>query len=288
MILLELTDISCVRELMNRRGLSFQKKFGQNFLINPEIPRKIALSCAKSPQILEIGPGIGTLTKELAFQSERVVAVEIDNGLIPLLGETLSEFDNVRIIHGDFLKLDLKKLISENFDASEDISVCANLPYYITTPVIMALLESRIKLSSITVMVQKEVASRLCASPGSSEYGAITLSVNYFSEVEKLFDVSRGNFLPAPKVDSTVIKMNLRKSKPFEVNEKIFFSIIKAAFSQRRKTLLNALSALYSKDLLKNTLSEIGIPLTERGENLSIYEFSKIAQALPPQIKLLR
>lgn len=276
---MELTDISCVRELMNWHGLSFQKKFGQNFLINPETPVKIANAC-NSPQILEIGPGIGTLTRALAQKSEKVLAVEIDGRLIPVLEETLAEYGNIQIVHADFMKLNLQKLIDESFDKSKDIAVCANLPYYITTPVIMALLESRIAFSSVTVMVQKEVASRLCASPGDEDYGAITLAVNYFSEIAKLFDVSRGNFLPSPNVDSTVIKMNIRKNKPFEVNEKVFFSLIKAAFSQRRKTMLNSLSPLYNKETLKKVFDGAGISHMERGERLSIYDFARICDQL--------
>ena len=282
---MSLTDIGYVKRLMASHGITFQKKFGQNFLINPMVPERIAEECGAAPEdaILEIGPGIGTMTQYLCEMYEKVVAVEIDRALIPVLGETLADYDNVTVIEGDIMKTDLKALFAEHFEG-KNVTVCANLPYYITTPILMLLLESGIPLDNITVMIQKEVADRLAAAPGSAEYGAVTASVSYYAEVEKLFNVSAGNFLPAPKVDSAVVRMRLYKDKPVKVqNEDMLFRVIKSAFGQRRKTLLNALSAgmgEFTKTELSEAIAEAGFAESIRGERLSIAEFGHLADVL--------
>ena len=282
---MRLTDISYVKRLMASHGITFQKKFGQNFLINPMVPERIAEECGAAPEdvILEIGPGIGTMTQYLCEMYEKVVAVEIDRALIPVLGETLADYDNVTVIEGDIMKTDLKSLFAEHFEG-KNVTVCANLPYYITTPILMLLLESGIPLDNITVMIQKEVADRLAAAPGSAEYGAVTASVSYYASVEKLFNVSAGNFLPAPKVDSAVVRMQLYREKPVRVkNEDMLFRVIKSAFGQRRKTLLNALSAgmgEFTKSELSEAITAAGFAETIRGERLSVAEFGVLADVL--------
>lgn len=285
----KLTDISYVKELMEENGLSFLKKYGQNFLINESVPVRTAEMCCDNTQsgVIEIGPGIGTLTYQLAKRFARVTAVEIDERLIPVLGKTLSEFDNVTVINGDIMKLDVNELIREHFDGM-DVCVCANLPYYITSPVIMKLLESDTRLDSITLLIQKEVADRLCAAPDTPEYGAITAAVNYYSKPRKLFSVSAGSFIPAPKVESTVIRLELYKDKPIKPSdEKMMFRIIKAAFAQRRKTLQNAVSNAIpnaSKQCVADVLTELGFDVSVRGERLSIADFAAISNALSERI----
>ncbi|MGN1418939.1 MAG: 16S rRNA (adenine(1518)-N(6)/adenine(1519)-N(6))-dimethyltransferase RsmA, partial [Acutalibacteraceae bacterium] len=236
----DLSDISVIKGILSKHGFTFSKALGQNFLINPSVCPKMAQMCGADEEtgVIEIGPGIGVLTKELALRAKKVVCIELDERLLPVLDETLGEFDNVKIINGDILKIDLKKLIEEEF-AGMKVVVCANLPYYITSPVIMRLLESKLPISAVTVMIQKEVADRLCAEAGSRNAGAITVSVNYFAKAQKLFDVSKGSFMPAPKVDSAVIKLDI-KEKPdvFVSDEKKFFKMVKAAFAMRRKTAL--------------------------------------------------
>ncbi|MGM9625330.1 MAG: 16S rRNA (adenine(1518)-N(6)/adenine(1519)-N(6))-dimethyltransferase RsmA [Eubacteriales bacterium] len=282
---MNLTDIGYVRRLMSAHGITFQKKFGQNFLINPTVPERIAAECGAEPgdAILEIGPGIGTMTQYLCEMYEKVVAVEIDRALIPVLGETLAGYDNVTVIEGDIMKLDLHALFAEHF-AGMHVTVCANLPYYITTPILMLLLESGIPLDNITVMIQKEVADRLAAEPGSADYGAVTASVQYYALVEKLFCVSAGNFLPAPKVDSAVVRMRLYRDRPVKVKEEdMLFRVIRAAFGQRRKTLLNALSAGmgdFSKTEIAEALDKAGFAENIRGERLSVAEFGRLADVL--------
>ncbi len=282
---MSLTDIGYVKRLMSSHGITFQKKFGQNFLINPTVPMRIAEECGARPEdaILEIGPGIGTMTQYLCEMYEKVVAVEIDRALIPVLGETLADYDNVTVIEGDIMKTDLKALFAEQF-AGKNVTVCANLPYYITTPILMRLLESGIPLDNITVMIQKEVADRLAAAPGTADYGAVTASVQYYAEVEKLFQVSAGNFLPAPKVDSAVVRLRLYKDKPVKVqSEDMLFRVIKAAFGQRRKTLINALSAGmgdFTKEALSRAIAEAGFAESIRGERLSTADFGRLADVL--------
>jgi 16S rRNA (adenine1518-N6/adenine1519-N6)-dimethyltransferase len=266
-------------------GISFRKEFGQNFLTNRIIPEDIADNCADSPEslIIEIGPGIGCLTQELALRYKRVVAIEIDKGLIPVLGKTLAEYDNVTVINDDVMKVDLEALVREYSDGMS-VSVCANLPYYITTPILMRLLESGVKLSSITVMVQNEVASRLCAKAGSSDYGAITAVLGYYGSVKRLFKVSAGCFIPQPKVDSAVVRIDLYSEPKYLLkDEALFRSLIKAAFEQRRKTLLNAVSSKISgvtKEKLLSALSELGFDERIRGERLSTDDFAKLANLL--------
>ncbi|MCI8590327.1 MAG: 16S rRNA (adenine(1518)-N(6)/adenine(1519)-N(6))-dimethyltransferase RsmA [Clostridiales bacterium] len=273
---MQLTNPSEIKRIMDKHGLVFKKKFGQNFLINAAIPERIAEAGA-GEYTLEIGPGIGTLTKELALRSKKVVAVEIDAGLIPVLSETLDAFPHVKVIEDDILKVDLKTLVKREF-ASGRVSVCANLPYYITTPVLMHLLESGVPFASITVLVQKEVADRICAPAGSSDYGAISAVVAYYGRAEKLFRVSAGSFVPAPKVDSTVMKLTLYDHPPVEtVSEERLFQIIKSAFGKRRKTLVNALSGDFShigRDRIEQIIESSGFDSRVRGEKLSIEDFA--------------
>lgn len=279
---MNLTSIKEIIPLMERHGFNFSKSLGQNFLINSEVPRKIVekSGITEDSCVIEIGPGIGCLTKELALVSKKVIAIEIDKKLLPVLNETLSEFDNIEIINGDVMDIDLGKLIEEK--GLENISVCANLPYYITTPIIMKLLESKLPLKSITVMVQKEVARRFCAPAGSSDYGAITPVLQYYTKITSLFTVSPGNFMPKPKVDSEVIRLDLI-SPPVNVkSEKTLFRVIKSAFAMRRKTLENNLQKDFSisKDKLSELLLSLGFPEKVRGEKLTLEDFAKIADKL--------
>ncbi len=278
----QLTDMGYIRDLLSRHGFRFEKKLGQNFLINPSVcPRMAAASGAgRESGVLEIGPGIGVLTRELAHTAGKVVAIELDERLLPVLAETLSEEDNVTVVPGDVLKLDLHALIQEQF-GDRPVRVCANLPYYITSPIVMSLLESRLAVESITVMVQREAAQRLCAAPGTRACGAVSLAVQYYAEPEMLFSVSRGSFLPAPNVDSAVIRLNVRKTPACEVeNEKRLFSLIRAAFEQRRKTLPNSLmTAGFSKEENLRALKIAGIPATARAEQLTLQQFADLSNA---------
>ncbi len=266
---------------MDEFQIHFQKKFGQNFLINPTVPKRIAAYAARG--VLEIGPGIGTLTRELCQTAEKVVAVEIDRGLIPVLEKTLGEFENVKILNQDILKVNLPALIQEEF-GDLPVSVCANLPYYITTDILMALLESKIPFASITVMVQKEFAQRICAGAGTADYGAITASVSYYARAEKLFDVPPGNFVPAPKVTSSVLMLTPYQTPPVTVTEEaMLFAVIRAAFAQRRKTLQNALSTAFpkaQKERLANCIVAAGYAPSIRGEMLPLSAFAALANAL--------
>ena len=282
---MDLCNLSVIKSLMNEAGINFRKDYGQNFLINRLIPEDIADNCTDEADslIIEIGPGIGCLTYELAERYKRIVAVEIDKGLIPILDKTLSEFDNVTVINNDIMKTDIKELV-DKYSGGMPVSVCANLPYYITTPILMYLLESGVKFSSITVMVQNEVASRLSAKPGSSDYGAITAVLGYYGTVKKLFKVSAGCFIPAPKVDSAVVRIDLYDTPRYKpANEKLFRDLIKAAFEMRRKTLINAVSAkmsYISKQKIQEALAALGLPETVRGERLSTEEFVKLSDHL--------
>ena len=278
-----LTDISHIRDLLERHGFHFSKKLGQNFLVNPSVCPRMAEACGANADsgVLEIGPGIGVLTRELAARAGKVVAIELDDRLPPVLAETLAEQDNVEIVSGDCLKIDLARLIAEKF-GDRPVAVCANLPYYITSPIIMSLLESRLPVTNITVMVQKEAAQRLCAKPGTREAGAVTLAVQYYAEAETLFSVSRGSFLPAPNVDSAVIRLTVRQTPPCKArDEALMFRIIRAGFGQRRKTLLNSLGTLgYSKDTLTKAMAAAGVPPTARAEQLTLEQFAALANAL--------
>jgi 16S rRNA (adenine1518-N6/adenine1519-N6)-dimethyltransferase len=279
-----LTNPTYIRALMAKYEVTFSKKMGQNFLINPGIcPRMAAESGAGSGVgVLEIGPGVGVLTRELAALADKVVAVELDRRLIPLLGETLADCPNAKVVEGDALGLDLHALIRDEFTGME-VVVAANLPYYITSPVIMRLLEERLPIKAITVMVQKEAAERICAPMPSRQSGAITAAVRWYTEPEILFTVSPGSFLPPPDVQSAVIRLALRSEPPAVLgDESAFFKVVKAAFSQRRKTLLNCLSAglSLSKDDARALLDSAGIAPATRAEQLGIEEFARLANEL--------
>ena len=276
-----LSNISVIRDVLSRHGFSFSKGLGQNFLINPTVcPRMAEMGNAKPGWgIIEIGAGVGVLTAELARRADKVVCIEIDSRLLPVLDETLAEFDNIKIVNEDVLKVDLHKLIEQEF-AGMPVAVCANLPYYITSPIIMNLLEAHLPIASLTVMVQKEAAARLCAEPGSREVGAVSIAVRYYSEPKILFQVSRGSFLPAPEVDSTVIRLDVRDRPPVEVgSEEQFFKVVRAAFSQRRKTLPNTLSAGLGipKSQAIEMLEKAGIPTNLRAEQLTLDQFALLS-----------
>ncbi len=280
----KLSDIGTIKEILNKYGFSFSKALGQNFLINPSVcPRMAEMGGAKEGVgVIEIGPGIGVLTYELAKRADKVVAIELDKRLLPVLDETLSEFDNVKVINDDVLKIDLHQLIKDEF-ADLDVVVCANLPYYITSPVIMKLLEDRLPVKSITVMVQKEAADRLCAELGTRQTGAVTVAVNYYAKAELLFKVSAGSFMPPPKVDSAVIRLSVYNEPAVKTdNEEMLFKVIKAAFAQRRKTLLNTLSnsMSFEKAQISQALDNANIQNTSRAEQLKLEDFAKIANEL--------
>ncbi len=279
-----LSDIGTIKEILNKYGFSFSKALGQNFLVNPSVCPRMAEygGAAKGVGVIEVGPGIGVLTYELAQRAEKVVAIELDKRLLPVLEETLAEFDNVRVVNDDILKIDLHKLIEDEFKGL-DVVVCANLPYYITSPVIMKLLEDRLPVKSITVMVQKEAADRLCAPLGTRQTGAVTAAVNYYAKAEMLFKVSAGSFMPPPKVDSAVIKLTLRDKPTVNVeSEEMLFRVIKASFAQRRKTMLNTLSATMgiSKPELAIILEKAGVSQTARAEQLQLSDFASVANEL--------
>lgn len=279
-----LTNISMIKGLFERHGFSFSKGLGQNFLVNPSVCPKIAeLGVADEEHgVIEIGTGVGVLTNELAKRAKKVVAVEIDERLMPILSETLSEHTNVKIINGDIMKTDLHKLIAEEFTGMK-VSVCANLPYYITSPVIMMLLEERLPIDCITVMVQREAGQRLCASMPSRDVGAVTVAVNYFSKPELLFNVSRGSFMPPPNVDSCVVRFKLRDKTPEGVSdEEFFFKTVRAAFSQRRKTLANSVASglCADKQQVAAAISSAGLSPAIRPEQFSLDDFIRFAEQL--------
>lgn len=274
---MQLTDLGVIKDLFNRHGFSFTKSLGQNFLINPSICPKIAElgGCGKDICSLEIGTGIGVLTKELALRSKKTVAIEIDKGLQPILAETLYDFSNIDIIFADFMEIDLKKLFEEKFK-NEEVVICANLPYYITSPVIMRILEEKLPVKSLTVMVQREAADRICARVGSRECGALTVAVNYYSDPKKLFNVSRGSFAPSPNVDSSVIRLDIDGNQKYSVSdERLFFRTVKSAFSQRRKQMVNPLSSdlHIEKQQMAEIMTAAGIKNTARAEELSMEDF---------------
>lgn len=278
-----LSNPSIIKELLSRHGFSFSKALGQNFLINPSVCPRIAEMGGAQPGwgVLEIGLGIGVLTAELAKRADKVVGIEIDSRLLPVLDETLEEFDNVHIINEDVLKVNLHQVIREQFEGLE-VAVCANLPYYITSPILMSLLEQRLPIRSITVMVQKEAAQRICAAPGTREVGAVSIAVQYYSEPKVLFHVSRGSFMPSPDVDSCVIRLDVRPTPAVAVkNESLFFQVVRGAFSQRRKTLSNCLSSSLKlpKNEIQQMLNDAGVPVTARAEQLSLEQFAAIADA---------
>ena len=270
-------------EVLQKYDFVFQKKFGQNFLIDSHVLDKIvsAAGITKDDFVLEIGPGIGTMTQYLAASARKVFAVEIDKALIPILEDTLKEFDNVQVINQDILKVDIKKLAEEHNDG-KPIKVVANLPYYITTPIIMGLFESQVPIDSITVMVQKEVADRMKVGPGTKDYGALSLAVQYYAEPYIVANVPPNCFMPRPKVGSAVIRLTRHEKPPVEVvDEKLMFRLIRASFNQRRKTLANGLNnspeLSYSEEEIQQTIEKCGFKAGIRGEALTLEDFAKLA-----------
>lgn len=262
--------------LLKKYNLRANKKLGQNFLISDDIVNQIILEAevSKEDTIIEIGPGLGALTAKLAENAKEVIAIELDDNMINVLTERFSLYQNVQIIHGDVLKVNLRELINDK----SSVKVVANLPYYITTPIVMKLLEDKLNIEQITVMVQKEVGERFTATPNGKEYGAITVSINYYTEPAIVIDVPRDNFNPVPDVDSCVVNLKVRKEHIELKNEKLFFKVIKAAFSQRRKNIGNSLMGIgKSKQEIKEMLDELGIDSNLRAENLPIETFAKIS-----------
>lgn len=273
-------------EVIKKYEFCFQKKFGQNFLIDGHVLDKIIAGAGvtKDDMVLEIGPGIGTMTQYLAEAAGRVVAVEIDRNLLPILQETLADYDNVKVIHADVLSLDLEKLVQEE-NGGRPIKVVANLPYYITTPIIMALFEQHVPLANVTVMVQKEVAARMKSGPGSKDYGALSLAVQYYAEPYIVANVPCNCFMPRPNVDSAVIRLTRYEEPPVQVNdEKMLFKIIRASFNQRRKTLQNGLNNSselnFTKDQIAAAIAEAGFSPSVRGEALTLEQFAKLTDIL--------
>ena len=273
-------------EILTRHGFTFSKAKGQNFIVNPGVCPRMAARCGatKTDGVLEIGPGAGALTRALSDVAGKVVAVELDARLLPVLDETLAGLDNVTVIQGDILQIDLQKLLGEQF-AGMPVHVCANLPYYITSPILMRLLESKLPFVSVTVMAQKEAADRLCAPMGTRACGAVTAAVAYYAEARQLFPVSRGSFFPAPKVDSAVLQLKLRPAPPVDVpDEAFFFRVIRAAFNQRRKTAANAISAGLALDkcIVLAAMERAGLAPEARAENLTLEDYAGLARALKP------
>ena len=272
-------------EILKKYNFSFQKKFGQNFLIDTSVLERIVKysEITKDDMVVEIGPGIGTMTQYLCEHARKVVAVEIDDALIPILKDTLKDYDNVKVIHEDILKVDLNKLVEEENDGKK-IKVVANLPYYITTPIIMGLFEKHVPVESITIMVQKEVAKRMEAGPGTKDYGALSLAVNYYSEPEIVANVPPNCFMPRPNVSSAVIRLKLFDKPKVDANEKLLFKLIRAAFNQRRKTLVNAINNFselnYTKDEVVKALETIHKSDNIRGEALTLSEFAELSNVL--------
>ena len=279
-----LSDLSTMREILSRHGFTFSKALGQNFLINPSVCPRMAELCGADPEsgVLEIGPGMGVLTRELAKRSKKTVAVELDTRLLPVLAETLADYPNASVVQGDVMKLDLHRLIKEEFPGMQ-VAVCANLPYYITSPVIMKILEEKLPITALTVMVQKEAADRICARPGTRACGAVSAAVQYYAEPEILFQVSRGSFMPAPNVDSTVIRLNVRPTPPVELrSEEHFFRLVKAAFGQRRKTALNAVSAGLGlpKAQVAQAMERAGLAPNVRAEQMTLEMLASFSNEL--------
>ena len=279
-----LTNILTIKDLLHRHGFTFSKALGQNFLINPSVCPRMAQYCGagEGVGVIEVGPGFGVLTHELCQLADKVVSIELDKRLMPVLAETMAEHENFKVINEDILKIDLHKLIEDEFQGMR-VVVCANLPYYITSPVIMKLLEDKLPIEAITVMVQKEAAQRLCAKVGTRDSSAITVAVNYYSEPNLLFHVSAGSFMPAPKVDSAVIRLDIGGKPRVETkDEKMFFKVVKAAFAQRRKTVVNSISSSLSieKAKVEEALANSGVSKTARAEQLTLEDFSNISDNL--------
>lgn len=272
--------------LMKKYGISANKSLGQNFLIDDEAVENIveAANLSNNDMVIEIGPGLGTLTAKLLEKAGKVISIELDDRMIEILNDRFSLYDNFMLLHEDVLKVDLNKLIDENIENMKSVKIVANLPYYITTPIIMKLLEDNLNIESITVMIQKEVADRITAIPGEKNSGAITYSVYYYADAKEVCFVSKDCFIPAPEVNSEVINLHIRGERAVKVkSEEMFFKVIKASFMQRRKTLLNGLvnsSIVRDKETGKSLLKDIGLPENIRGENLSIEQFAKLADEL--------
>lgn len=283
---MNLTNINDIKALLGRHGFHFSKSMGQNFLIESWVPHDIAESAKLDDNcgVMEIGPGIGPLTQQLAMRAKKVASIELDRDLLPILEETMAPYPNVEIIPGDAMKLNFNELTSEKFEGL-DVKACANLPYNITTPIITKMLEAKC-FSTITVMIQREVAKRICAMPGDPDCGAFSLFCQYHAECELLFEVPPECFIPAPKVTSAVIRLTPRSAPPVDVDENALFTVIKAAYAQRRKTLLNGLTAAYgnrfSKEELRQFIVDCGLPETVRGERLSLEDFASLSKSLHP------
>ena len=278
-------------EVLQKYKFNFQKKFGQNFLIDTHVLEKIidAAGITKDDFVLEIGPGIGTMTQYLCENAREVAAVEIDNNLIPILKDTLKEYDNVEVIHEDILKVDIQEL-AQRKNQGRPIKVVANLPYYITTPIIMGLFESHVPIASITIMVQKEVADRMQAGPGSKDYGALSLAVQFYAKPEIVANVPPNCFMPRPNVGSAVIRLTRHETVPVDVSdEKLMFRIIRASFNQRRKTLANGLNNApdisLSKEQIQESITALGVPVNIRGEALTLEQFAKLSNIMHSIIK---
>lgn len=283
-----LSSHKATKNVVDKHNFKFSKSLGQNFLIDSNVIDKIldGARLTEGDNIIEVGPGIGTLTREMGKVAKKVVAIEIDKSLIPILKETLDEFDNIEVVNNDILKVDIKGLVKEKFD-NKPVKLVANLPYYITTPIVMKFLEEDITVTDIVVMVQKEVADRMNAKPSTKDYGALSVAVQYYCDTEIIAKAPRHMFIPQPNVDSTVIGLHIRENKKYNVdNEEIFFKTVKASFGQRRKTLLNSLGGLgfLSKDEIKEVLNEASIDEKRRGETLTIEEFAKLSNIINSKV----
>ncbi|WP_314962298.1 16S rRNA (adenine(1518)-N(6)/adenine(1519)-N(6))-dimethyltransferase RsmA [Peptostreptococcus stomatis] len=284
-----LSSHSATMDLVKKHGFKFTKSLGQNFLIDDNIVDKIVAGAGIGPgdKIIEVGPGIGTLTREMASRAQNLMAVEIDKNLIPILEDTLEDYDNVKIVNEDIIKADIRGLIDENLGGGP-VKLVANLPYYITTPIIMRFLEENINVTDIVVMVQKEVAERMNAQPGGKDFGALSVAVQYYCDTEIVAKVPRHLFVPQPNVDSIVIALRVRTERKYKVDdEDLYFKVVKAAFGQRRKTLLNSISSMgnLSKDQVKEALEEAGIDPKRRGETLSLDEFAILSNVIGNKLK---
>lgn len=284
-----LSSHSATMDLVKKHGFKFTKSLGQNFLIDDNIVDKIVAGAGIGPgdKIIEVGPGIGTLTREMASRAEALMAVEIDKNLIPILADTLGDYDNVKIVNEDIIKADIRGLIDENLGGGP-VKLVANLPYYITTPIIMRFLEENINVTDIVVMVQKEVAERMNAQPGGKDFGALSVAVQYYCDTEIIAKVPRHLFVPQPNVDSIVIALRVRPERKYKVDdEDLYFKVVKAAFGQRRKTLLNSISSMgnLAKDQVKEALEEAGIDPKRRGETLSLDEFAILSNVIGNKLK---
>lgn len=284
-----LSSHSATMDLVKKHGFKFTKSLGQNFLIDDNIVDKIVAGAGIGPEdkIIEVGPGIGTLTREMASRAQNLMAVEIDKNLIPILEDTLEDYDNVKIVNEDIIKADIRGLIDENLGGGP-VKLVANLPYYITTPIIMRFLEENINVTDIVVMVQKEVAERMNAQPGGKDFGALSVAVQYYCDTEIVAKVPRHLFVPQPNVDSIVIALRVRPERKYKVDdEDLYFKVVKAAFGQRRKTLLNSISSMgnLAKDQVKEALEEAGIDPKRRGETLSLDEFAILSNVIGNKLK---